>query len=439
MTTNVIKHSSDCAKCAICQCRCCINKRTKCSRIKKSLIQSDIQFNDHERHCLLILVRHGISQDEVDKRFSGWNDCDISNIGKQQMHRTGQALRQANFSIDMCFTSVLKRAIKSLFIIQEEMNYLWLPVYNIWRLNDRMLGSLTGFHRDRGEALFGQNQIKEWLTRSESAPPLLEESSVLHPRLNYKYRNISSIVPSTETLTDIQKRLLPFFYDRLLSNLYLGKNILLVTHEDTLKAIIRLLNNYTVDEYVNQEIPIGIPIVFEYSLNRNELFNSYYLSSTLFENNTDNQHQLFPIEFDNKKLTPTKDIIKQYSLSNINSKTSKEKLNIHNKKASIDTINTSINTDISDINDSRVVVSLNDQQQDEKEFESSILPTTDVALHESAISIQANQNDDRLIRDGNAFSDNANVTTLSSRKSDYIRKKDKKCCSFVSSKFIPSI
>ncbi|CAF2399916.1 unnamed protein product [Rotaria sp. Silwood2] len=345
MTTNIIKHSSDCAKCAVCQCRCCINKRTKCSRVKKSLIQSDIQHNDYERRCLLILVRHGMSQDEVDKRFSGWNDCDLSNIGKQQMHRTGQALHQANFPIDICFTSVLKRAIKSLFIIQEEMDYLWLPVYNIWRLNDRMLGNLTGFHRDRAEALFGQNQIKEWLTQAESAPSLLEESSVLHPRLNYKYRNISSIVPSTETLSDIRKRLLPFFYDQLLSNLYFGKNILVVTHEDIIKAIIRLLNNYTVDEFVNQEIPIGIPIVFEYSLNTNELFNAYYLSSTLLENNVDNQYQLFPIGFGNKKLTTTKDIIKQYTLSNIDSKTFQEKSSLHNKKNSVDTSDPSIDTD----------------------------------------------------------------------------------------------
>ncbi|CAF4779927.1 unnamed protein product, partial [Rotaria sp. Silwood2] len=136
MTTSIIKHASDCAKCAICQYRCCINKHKKCSRVKKSLIQSDIQYNDYERRSLLILVRHGMSQDEVDKRFSRWNDCDLSNIGKQQMHQTGQALYQANFSIDICFTSVLKRAIKSLFIIQEEMDYLWLPIYNIWRLND---------------------------------------------------------------------------------------------------------------------------------------------------------------------------------------------------------------------------------------------------------------------------------------------------------------
>ncbi|CAF3395171.1 unnamed protein product [Rotaria sp. Silwood1] len=388
MTTSIVKHSSDCAKCAICQCRCCINKRTKCSRVKKSLIQSDIQYNDHERHCLLILVRHGMSQDEVDKRFSGWNDCDISNIGQQQMHQTGQALHQANFSIDICFTSVLKRAIKSLFIIQEEMDYLWLPVNNIWRLNDRMLGSLTGFHRDRAESLFGQNQIKEWLTRSESAPPLLEESNTLHPRLNYKYRNISSIVPSTETLIDVRKRLLPFFYDQLLSNLYFGKNILVVTHEDIIKALIRLLNNYTVDEFGNQEIPIGIPIIFEYSLNTNELFNAYYLSSTLLGNNTDNQYHLFPIGFGNKILTTTKDIMKQLPLLNINSNISKEKRNIYNKKHSMDTNDPFMDIDnISDINDSRVVVPLDDQQQNDKEFESSTLPTAGISLHESATSM----------------------------------------------------
>ncbi|CAF3401125.1 unnamed protein product [Rotaria sp. Silwood2] len=305
------------------------------------------------------------------------------------MHQTGQALYQANFSIDICFTSVLKRAIKSLFIIQEEMDYLWLPIYNIWRLNDRMLGNLTGFHRDRAEALFGQNQIKEWLTQSESAPPLLEESSILHPRLNYKYRNISSIVPSTETLNDILKRLLPFFYDQLLSNLYSGKNILVVTHEDTIKTIIRLLNNYTLDEFINQEIPIGIPIIFEYSLNTNDLFNAYYLSSTLLDNNTDNQNELFPIGFGSKRLTATKNFIKQFPLKNIDSKTSKEKSNHHNRKNSMDTIDPSIDTDnIFDIHNSQVIVPMDgSQQQDKKESESSILPTTDIILYESVTSM----------------------------------------------------
>jgi 2,3-bisphosphoglycerate-dependent phosphoglycerate mutase len=346
MTTSVIKHPSDCPKCAICQCRCCINKRTKCSRVKKAFIQSEIQLNCNERRCVLILVRHGTSQDEVDKRYSGWNDCDISNIGKEQMHRTGQALHQANFSIDICFTSVLKRTSKSLFIIQEEMDYLWLPVYNTWRLNDRMLGSLTGFHRDRAEALFGQNQIKEWLTRSELAPPLLEESNAFHPRLHYKYRYISSIVPSTEALVDIRKRVIPFFYDQLLDNIYLGKNILIVTHEDIIKAIIRLLNNYTVDEFDNQEIPIGIPIIFEFSSNTHQLFNGYYLSSSLFESNTNNQHQLFPTGFgsDSEKINSTKDIIKQSSSPNVDSTLFKEEPNLHIKQNFTDAIYPSTDT-----------------------------------------------------------------------------------------------
>ena len=299
MTSSVVKHSSDCAKCAICQCRCCINKRTKCSRVKKASSQSDRPTDVNEHRCLLILVRHGTSQDEIDKRYSGWNDCDISNIGKEQMRRTGQALRQGNISIDLCFTSALKRASKSLFIIQEEMDCLWLPVYNTWRLNDRMLGSLTGFHRDRVEALFGQNQIKEWLTRPELAPPLLEESNPLHPRLNYKYRSISSIVPSTEAMVDIQKRILPFFYDQLMNNLYLGKNILVVTHEEIIKAIIRLLNNYAIDEFENREVPVGTPIVFQMGFNTRKLLNGYYLSSSLLETNTDYHHQPFPTGFDN--------------------------------------------------------------------------------------------------------------------------------------------
>jgi 2,3-bisphosphoglycerate-dependent phosphoglycerate mutase len=270
----------------------------------------------------------------------------MSNIGKEQMHRTGQALREAKLPIDICFTSVLKRASKSLFIIQEEMDYLWLPVYNTWRLNDRMLGSLTGFQRDRAEALFGQNQIKEWLTRPELAPPLLEESSTLHPRLHYKYRHITSIVPSTETLVDIRKRVISFFYDQLLSNLYLGKNILIVIHEDIMKTIIRLLNNYSVDEFDNQVIPIGIPIVFEFSFNTRELFNGYYLSSLLLERNTDHQQQLFPTGFsnDNGKLNLTKDAVRQSPSPDVDFTPSKKKTNLHIEQNIIDTIDLSTDT-----------------------------------------------------------------------------------------------
>ena len=329
MTTSAVKHPSDCAKCAICQCRCCINKR---SRVKKTSIQSNVQVNNQQRRALLILVRHGTSEDEVDKRYSSWNDCDLSDLGKQQMHQTGQALRQANFSIDICFTSVLKRAIKSLFIIQEEMDHLWVPVYNMWRLNDRMLGNLTGFHHDRAQALFGQNQIKEWLTQPHLAPPPLEQTNILHPRLNYKYRHIYSIVPSTETLIDVRKRLLPFFYDQLFNNLYLAQNILLVTHQDIIKVIIRLLNNYTVDAFDSYQIPIGVPIVFEFSLNTKEVFNGYYLSSPLFENHTNEQYQLFPTGFNNEKLNSKKDLIEQFPLLNNESKSSQQKPNLHTEQ-----------------------------------------------------------------------------------------------------------
>ncbi|CAF5175686.1 unnamed protein product [Rotaria magnacalcarata] len=228
-----------------------------------------------------------------------------------------------------------------------------------------MLGNLTGFNRDRADALFGQNQIKEWLTRPELAPPLLEESNALHPQSNYKYHHISSIVPSTETLSDVRKRLLPFFYDQLLSNLYLGKNIILVTHEDIVKAIIRLMNNYAVDEFVNYAVPIGIPIVFEFSLNTNEFINGYYFSSTLLENNTDNQQQLFPTGFDINKIKSTEKL----PALNFDSKTSNLQTDLDIKANPIDQIYPSI-----------------DQQQENKTLKFPVLSTTDIASYQSDIS-----------------------------------------------------
>lgn len=288
MTSSLTHRAADCVKCSICPCRCCVNKRRNHSHLKATDPRP-------ERRSILILVRHGSSVDEVEKRYTGWTDADLSKQGHEEMQRAGQALRQGRFSLDLCFTSLLKRAIKSLFLIQEELNYLWLPVTNSWRLNDRMLGSLTGFHRDRAEALFGQNQLKEWLTRPDLAPPGLEESNPLHPRLNPKFRSIQSIVPSTETLLNIRQRLIPFFYDQLLTNLYSARNILLVTHEDIVKEIIRLLNDYRVDEFTHHEVPVGVPIIFEFSTQTKALLTGYYLSSPLFEND---QKRLFPTGFE---------------------------------------------------------------------------------------------------------------------------------------------
>ena len=285
-------HPSDCPKCAICRCRCCINKRRQSSHVHelpRALIRED------ENRCRLILVRHGLSQDEMDQRYSGWNDGDISPVGQEQMHRTGQVLLQAHISIDLCFTSVLKRASKSLFIIQEEMDRLWVPVHSTWRLNDRMLGTLTGFRRDRAEALFGQNQLKEWLTRSDSSPPPLEESNPLHPRLHPVYRHISSIVPSTETLADIRQRLIPFFYDQLLRHLTVGRSILVVAHEDVLKGLVRLISDYAIDQFNDREIPIGRPMVYEFSPKTKAFLTGDYLLSPLFDEDT--RHLMFPTGF----------------------------------------------------------------------------------------------------------------------------------------------
>ena len=297
MTSAPTHHSVNCAKCSICPCRCCVKKRRNYSHAKAPDPRSDRWIDRSEQRCTLILVRHGLSVDEVEKRYAGWTDADLSKEGHEQMHRAGQALRQGQFSLDLCFTSLLKRAIKSLFLIQEELDCLWLPVTNSWRLNDRMLGSLTGFHRDRAEALFGQNQLKEWLTRPELAPPALEESNALHPRLNPKFRSIQSIVPSTETLLDIRRRVIPFFYDQLLPTLYSARNVLLVAHEDIVKEILRLLNDYRVDEFPQHEIPIGVPIVLEFSTQTKALCHGYYLFSPLFESD---EKRLFPTGFEHR-------------------------------------------------------------------------------------------------------------------------------------------
>lgn len=275
MNNRVKKHSVNCIACSRCQCPCCLKK--------KSFFHYD---NDH--CCRLILIRHGLSTDEQNKRYSGWNDCDLSEDGHQQMKQTGQQLRQKHFSVDLCFTSLLKRAIQSLFIIQDEMDLLWLPVCNNWRLNDRMLGHLTGFHRDRAASLFGENQLKQWLIPAESAPPPLDSPS------NLKYKTTQSLIPPTETPMDLRRRLKSFLFDELLTKIYEGQNLLIVSHEETIKELIRLLKDYSIDKYSQYTIPIGIPIIFEFKWNEKKLANGYYLQSSTTNENIDER---FPLGF----------------------------------------------------------------------------------------------------------------------------------------------
>ncbi|CAF0782617.1 unnamed protein product [Adineta ricciae] len=267
---------------------------------KSMPITTNSNANNHPPDSVLILVRHGTSDDEFNKRFSGWNDCDLSLLGQQQMSQTGRVLRQANLSIDICFTSLLKRASKSLFIIQEEIDHLWAPTYNIWRLNDRMLGNLTSFHQDRAESLFGQHQIRQWLTQPNLAPPPFSSPRTKDPRFAHLHR-YSSFSSSTETLIDVHKRVQPFVYDQLLNHLHRRENVLLVTHADIIKTIIRLIHSHTPDYCHDHEIPISTPIIFQFSLDINSFYNAYYLSTTLFENNTDHPYQLFPTGFERIK------------------------------------------------------------------------------------------------------------------------------------------
>lgn len=242
----------------------------------------------------MILVRHGLSTDDLDKRYSGWNDCHLSEEGYRQMREIGRQLRQEHLSFDICFTSFLKRATQSLFVLQEEMDLLWVPVCSTWRLNDRMLGNLTGFHRDRAAALFGQNQLKLWLMQLDTAPPPLEETNASHPRLHSKYQSNRSIVPSTETLMDLHQRLKPFFFDEILANIHQGRSVLIVSHADIIKALLRLLKDLPMDQYLQHEIPIVSPIIVEFQWRQKKVIRASYLSQSPSAN--ENAEPVFPLD-----------------------------------------------------------------------------------------------------------------------------------------------
>jgi 2,3-bisphosphoglycerate-dependent phosphoglycerate mutase len=210
---------------------------------------------------ILVLLRHGQSQWNLENRFTGWWDVDLSETGVAEARHAGALLRDKGFDFDCCFTSVLKRAIRTLDLTLHEMDRLWLPVAKDWRLNERHYGGLTGLNKQEMIAKVGAEQVKIWRRSYDTPPPPLPADSPYDVSGDRRYAGIR--VPETESLKDTIARALPYYEAEIVPALAAGKRVLIAAHGNSLRGIIKHLSNIGDDEIVALEIPTGKPIVYE--------------------------------------------------------------------------------------------------------------------------------------------------------------------------------
>ena len=209
----------------------------------------------------LVLLRHGQSQWNLENRFTGWWDVDLSDKGIAEARAAGALLRDKGFDFDCCFTSVLTRAIRTLHLVLHEMDRLWLPVAKDWRLNERHYGGLTGLNKQEMIDKVGAEQVKIWRRSYDIPPPGLPADSPYDVRGDRRYAGVE--VPRTESLKDTIARALPYYRSDIEPALQAGKRVLIAAHGNSLRGIIKYLSNIGDEEIVGLEIPTGQPIVYE--------------------------------------------------------------------------------------------------------------------------------------------------------------------------------
>ncbi len=225
----------------------------------------------------IVLLRHGESIWNLENRFTGWTDVDLSEKGILEAKNSGKLLNEAGFTFDLAFTSVLKRAIRTLWFVQDAMDLMWIPVVNSWRLNERHYGALQGLNKTEMAKKFGEEQVHIWRRSYDIQPPALEKTdsrwSGKDPR--YKYMD-ANLVPFTECLKDTVNRFLPFWHDKIVPEILLGKRIIISAHGNSLRALVKYLDNVSEQEITELNIPTGIPLIYELDADLKPIMH-YYL------------------------------------------------------------------------------------------------------------------------------------------------------------------
>jgi 2,3-bisphosphoglycerate-dependent phosphoglycerate mutase len=225
----------------------------------------------------LVLIRHGESLWNKENLFTGWIDIDLSEKGMAEAHRGAKALKEAGLTFDLAFTSVLKRAIRTLWTVLDDMDLMWIPVHHSWRLNERHYGALQGLNKAETAAKYGEEQFTIWRRSYDTPPPPLDENDKRHPRFDPRYQDMNPAdMPRTECLKDTLARFLPYWHSEIAPEIKKGKRVIIAAHGNSLRALIKHLDNVSDKDIVGLNIPTGIPLVYELDDNLKPL-KHYYL------------------------------------------------------------------------------------------------------------------------------------------------------------------
>ena len=210
----------------------------------------------------LVLCRHGQSQWNLENLFTGWHDVDLTEKGVHEAKSAGQLLGELDFSFDIAYTSVLKRAIRTLWIVLDEMDLMWIPVERSWKLNERHYGALQGLNKAETAAEHGADQVKIWRRSYDIPPPALDESDPRHPSHDPRYAGIDNL-PATESLKTTLERVAPYWNERIAPDLRAGKNVLIAAHGNSLRALVKMLDGISDADITEFNIPTGVPILYD--------------------------------------------------------------------------------------------------------------------------------------------------------------------------------
>jgi 2,3-bisphosphoglycerate-dependent phosphoglycerate mutase len=212
----------------------------------------------------VVLLRHGESVWNKENRFTGWTDVDLSEKGMEEANKAGLVLKKDGFVFDIAFTSVLKRAIRTLWITLDRMDLMWIPVFNSWRLNERHYGSLQGLNKSEMAAKYGEDQVLIWRRSYDIQPPALEKTDERYPGRDPRYKDLDKKdVPQTECLKDTVTRFLPYWHGTIAPAVKSGKRVIIAAHGNSLRALVKYLDNVSDEEIVSMNIPTGIPLAYE--------------------------------------------------------------------------------------------------------------------------------------------------------------------------------
>jgi phosphoglycerate mutase, BPG-dependent, family 1 len=228
----------------------------------------------------LIVLRHGQSIWNLENRFTGWTDVDLSAQGIAEAHGAGALLRQRGFAVDLAFTSVLKRAIRTLWLVLDELDRMWIPVVNAWQLNERHYGALQGLNKAQIAEKYGSEQIHLWRRSYATCPPALDKNDPRHPAFDPRYAGLDPLLlAGTESLKMTLERVVPYWEERIVTHLTQeGKTVLIAAHGNSLRALIKHLEHISDDAIPSLEIPTGAPLVYEFNAQL-KVISHYYLEA----------------------------------------------------------------------------------------------------------------------------------------------------------------